>query len=80
MKPETGEVWEVWCEDADGRPEWRVTLLVLGPAPEDRVYGKRQTLARCLVLESTEPSGWPPGDVGDWGRTDFELGTSRRLA
>lgn len=77
---DAGEVWELWLEDGECEPVHRVTLLVLGPAEFDRVYGLRSTLARCLVLESLEPGVWPPGDVGDWGRTDFADPMARRIA
>jgi len=75
-----GEVWELWLEDGDCNPVHRVTLLTLGRALGDRFHGERATLARCVVLESSAEDAWPPGDVGDWGFTDFERSTARRLA
>lgn len=73
-------MWELWLEDGECEPVHRVTLLVLErPAPADRVFGKREGLARCLVLESLAPDVWPPGDVGDWGLTDFADPMARRL-
>ena len=76
-----GQVWELLLDDIDGVPAHRVTLLTLEcPAPADRVYAKRETLARCVVLESNAEDYWPPGDIGDWELGNFrKTGTSTRI-
>jgi hypothetical protein len=74
-----GDVWDLMLQDMYDNPVFRVTLLMLGSPPTNRVYAMSEGLVSCLVIDSTEPRTWSVGDVGDWSLTDFHNRPAQRL-